>query len=67
MNQELSIIEEHLPPDLTVLHVLHQGQGDLLLIAALCGVSLLLMLLWWLAVWEHLRRTGVSRTGRAAA
>jgi hypothetical protein len=67
MDQGLGAISEYLPPDLPTFHVLHQGPGDLLLIAALCGLSVLLILLWWLVVWEHLRRANTPRTGRIAA
>jgi hypothetical protein len=56
MDQGLIAIQEHIPPDLPAFSALYQGQLDLLLIALLCGLSLLLMLLWLLVVWQYMRK-----------
>jgi len=59
MDQGPRTIQEHLPPAMPAFDVLHQGQGDLLLIALLCALSVLLILLWWLAVSEYMCRTNM--------
>jgi hypothetical protein len=64
MDQGLRIAQEYVPPGMPGFDVLSQAQGYLLLIALLCGLSVLLILLWLLAVWEYTRTVILRRRGR---
>ena len=61
MDQGLRAIQEHVLPDMRIFDVLYQGQGDLLLIALLCGLSVVFILLWLVAVWEYTRTATLRR------
>ena len=63
MDQGLRAIQERVLPDMPALDVLHEGQGPLLLIALLCGLSVLLILLWLFVVWEYTRTATSRRRG----
>jgi hypothetical protein len=56
MNQGLRIAQEHVPPDMVGFDILDLGLGDLLPVALVCGLSVLFMLLWLLAVTTLWRR-----------
>ncbi len=60
MDQRLRTIQERLPPDMPTFN----GQGDLLLIGLLCGLSVLLILLWLMAVWRYTRTAMLQRQWR---
>jgi len=64
MDQGLRAIQEYVLPDMAAFNVLYQGQGELLLIALLCGLSVVLILLWLMAVWEHTRAATSRHRGR---
>ncbi len=64
MDQGLRAIQEHVLPDMPILDVLYQSQGELLLIALLCGLSVVFVLLWLVAVWEHTHAATSQQRGR---
>jgi hypothetical protein len=64
MEQGLRAIQEHLPPAMPTFDVLSQGQGGLLLIVLLCGLSVVLILLWLMAVWWYIRTAMLQRQWR---
>lgn len=66
MDPGLRAIQEHVPPDMPGFNILHEGQWGLLVIALLCGLSVLLTLLWLLVVWKH-TRTATLRRGEGYA
>ncbi len=43
-----------MPPDLPTYDILHLGAQYLLPVALVCGLSLLLTLLWLVVVWKYL-------------
>jgi hypothetical protein len=59
MGYGLRIISEYVEPDIPTLHIFYQGGWDLLPVALLCGLSILLTLLWLLVVWRHIRRANI--------
>ncbi|MBN1974234.1 MAG: hypothetical protein JW787_11380 [Sedimentisphaerales bacterium] len=58
MGQELRVIYENVKPNMPDFNALNLNLNvrDLWPIAILCGLAILLTLLWTLAVWEYLRR-----------
>ena len=63
MDEGLRAIQERVLPDMPIFGVLYQSQGELLLIALLCGLSILLIVLWLLAVWQYLHRARTHASG----
>jgi len=63
MDQGLRAIQERVLSDMPIFDVLYQSQGELLLIALLCGLSVVFILLWLVAVWEHTRAATSQRRG----
>jgi hypothetical protein len=56
MDPWLTAAQECGPPDMQVFNAFQQDRWSLLLIALLCGVSILLIVLWLLLVRQHLHR-----------
>jgi hypothetical protein len=56
MGQDLGIIYKPLQPNMPDLDGLRADTQGLVAIGLLCGLSLLLTMLWLLVVWEYIRR-----------
>lgn len=59
MGQGLRVIYEQAEPGMPTFNVFYGGGADLLPIALLCGLSVLLILLWLLVVWQYVRRANI--------
>jgi hypothetical protein len=57
MIAELEAIPEYMPPEISTVNVVYSDTGSIVLIALLCGLSVLLILLWLVAVLEYTNRT----------
>jgi len=64
MSQGLRIIFDRIPPDMPSFDILYPGTQYILPIALLCALSLLLTLLWSMAVWKYLWRSN-TRSSRS--
>lgn len=52
----LGIAQELMSPKVVVSHVLRECEWDIMLIVVLCALSVVLILLWLLAVLGYVRR-----------
>lgn len=53
----LEAIPEYMPPEISTVNVVYSNTGSIVLVALLCGLSVLLILLWLAAVLGYASKT----------